>query len=135
MIFTHNIALWMSLLCLFTGSIPFLVISAESIWDGALCDNNYCKFCNLLGNVVARTVSSYEFLVFCLSSLLSPCCHRWFHLVPGSSSSFLISVCMNLKHFHSTVSLFQIASLLHCSCELWIMESLIRKRLSLFWKI
>ena len=73
---------------LITGSIPFLVIAPANIWVAALCENNYCQSCILLDNGVASTVSSYEFLVFCVSSLLSPSHCRRFQLVPGSSRLF-----------------------------------------------
>ena len=40
--------------------------------------------------IVLQTVSSYEFVVFCVSLLLTPSHYRWFHLVPGSYSSFQV---------------------------------------------
>ena len=49
--------------------------------------------CILLGNVIGCTVSSYEFPVFCVGSLLNSSCYKWFHLVRvvlGGSSSFQI---------------------------------------------
>ena len=100
---------------LITGSIPFLAIPPGNIWDAALCENNYCQSCILLDNGVGSAVSSYEFLVFCVSSLLSPSHYRMFQLVPGSSrpfqlvpddsaccSSFLVLVC-TVKKTHSSV--------------------------------
>ena len=40
--------------------------------------------------VIASSVSTMNFLFFCVSSLLSLSRYRWFNLVLGSSSSFLI---------------------------------------------
>ena len=75
---------------LVTGSIPFQVVPPASMQDAAFCENSYYYFCVLLGNAIARTVSSYEFLVFCVNSLLSLSRSRWFHLVLGSSNSFQV---------------------------------------------
>ena len=59
-------------------------------------DNNYYQCCILLENGVGRTVSSYEFLVFCTSLLLSLSCYRWLCLVPCSSRSFFVLVCTEM---------------------------------------
>ena len=56
-----------------------------------LCDNNYCWCCIILGNDIVCTVSSYEFLVF-LCLFVAECI--LLQVVPGSSSSFLVLVCV-----------------------------------------
>ena len=61
-----------------------------NLCDGVLCDNSYCWHCILISNDITHIVSSYEFLVFCISSLLVPSRVRWFQLIPGSSSSFQV---------------------------------------------
>ena len=71
------------LMVLHTQYCPMSVFHHQT--SGALCDNNYPHCCILLGNCVARTVSSYEFLDFCVSSLLNPSQFRWFQLVPDGS--------------------------------------------------
>ena len=93
----------MSVFCLchlVTGSIQFQVVPPANIWDGALCDKRYFWCCILLGKGIAQTVSSYEFLVFCVSLLLSRSCSRLFQvvlahfrlfqLVQGGSSTFQV---------------------------------------------
>ena len=140
---------------LITGSIPFLAIPPGNIWDAALCENNYCQSCILLDNGVGSAVSSYEFLVFCVSSLLSPSHYRMFQLVPGSSrpfqlvpddsaccSSFLVLVCTVKKNtficFRNILYLEGIVTSFCCGefsgfCSLVFLMLLVRKLFESFY--
>ena len=73
LICTHSIALWVCLFCVSSLTVPFYSgWFHANIWDGAFCDNNYCKCFILLvlGNSIARAVSFYEFLV-CLCQFVA----------------------------------------------------------------
>ena len=58
--------------------------------------------------VLLHAVSSYEFLVFYVNSLLSLSRSRWFHLVPGGFNSFqVVPACSGQFHLISACSSFQ----------------------------
>ena len=109
-----------------TGLIPRQVVSPANIWDGALCDNSYCLHCIPLGNGITHIVSSYEFHVFCVSSLSSSCfrwlpaCSRWFQLVPDGSSSFQMVPCFSMYACDTVDHSILLSKLCHYGiCGFW----------------
>ena len=72
----------------FTGSIPFQVVPYLQTTEMVLFVT--IAIADVVFHRVLHTVSSYDFLVFCVSSLLSPSRSNRFQLVPGSSSLFQV---------------------------------------------
>ena len=82
-LYTQFCSMSVFILCqLITCSILLRVIPPANIWDDGFCNNNYFECCVLLGNVIARAISFYEFLVFL--------CQFVAKFVPGGFSSFLV---------------------------------------------
>ena len=72
-----------------TAFISFQVISPANICEDGALGNNAIANVMFYWAMVLHAVSSCEFLVYCVSSLLSPSCgSTLFQTVPGGSSSF-----------------------------------------------
>ena len=69
-----------------------------------------------MGNAIAHTVSSYEFLVFSVNSLLSLSRSRWFHLVPGGSNSFKVVLACS-SWFQVVSTYFSLFLVLVCTLQ------------------
>ena len=109
------------LMILYTQYSPksvFHLQTSEMVLFVTITITNNC-WLFLLDNDVVRTICSYEFLDFYVSSLLNPSRSRWFQVVPGGSSSFMVfpacSRWFQLVPRFSMFVCFSIWSFLHSS--------------------